>query len=524
MRILCTTVATAAVHLDGELLKRAGPGEGRGREGEAGGDATLQTLLVQVWFADDGGDTLEDAAYAGRFAIGAKLWPSKSMKRRRPRVRSARDVQAEVMFVFHRQPAPKSTSADESAAAQVASATEHGTNIEPLEFRRLFREVVFRAQVEYSSDKTLRGQRVYGVVVQDRHRLTFSTSGNPSSVEDSMDTREANVPRKRRSRKKKASNASSSSSSKVLARSTPLDLSKTNFSASNCTSGSSSESNPLVVPVLEQEHVHNVYETIADHWDGTRYAPWPRVVEFIQSLPASSLIADVGCGNGKYMQSTYIGRPVALGRAFVGCDMSRSLVSICTGRGFNALVCDGLLLPYRNSAFDAAISIAVFHHISTHKRRLRALHELARVVRVGGPILIYAWAQEQGDESRRRFESQDVLVPWHLKKNKASAVGSSARKKKKAGAPPGKTAENQGRESKRARLEGGGCEATHSSENSRADSQSDNTTDQKHKIFQRYCHVYRKGDLEALVEEVPNLKVLRSYFDCSNWAIVVERI
>ena len=39
-----------------------------------------------------------------------------------------------------------------------------------------------------------------------------------------------------------------------------------------------------------------------------RYAPWPRVVEFIQSLKPGALIADVGYGNGKYMQSTYIGR------------------------------------------------------------------------------------------------------------------------------------------------------------------------------------------------------------------------
>ena len=83
----------------------------------------------------------------------------------------------------------------------------------------------------------------------------------------------------------------------------------------------------------------------------------------LSSLPPSSLVADVGCGNGKYMQATYIGRPVALGRAFVGCDMSRNLVSICAKRDFNALVCDGLLLPYRDGAFDAAISIAVFHHI-----------------------------------------------------------------------------------------------------------------------------------------------------------------
>merc|ERR1712167_91279 len=58
-------------------------------------------------------------------------------------------------------------------------------------------------------------------------------------------------------------------------------------------------------------------------------------------------------------------------------------------------------------------SIAVFHHFSSHERRVQALSEIARIVRPGGSILIYAWAQEQGSDSRRRFASQDVLVPWH---------------------------------------------------------------------------------------------------------------
>ena len=52
---------------------------------------------------------------------------------------------------------------------------------------------------------------------------------------------------------------------------------------------------------LEQEHVHKVYNKIAHNFSDTRYKPWPRVVDFIRSFASGSLILDVGCGNGKYM-------------------------------------------------------------------------------------------------------------------------------------------------------------------------------------------------------------------------------
>ena len=60
-------------------------------------------------------------------------------------------------------------------------------------------------------------------------------------------------------------------------------------------------------PLIEKQHVHEVYDQIADHWDHTRYAPWPRVAEFLQTFPVHSMIGDVGCGNGKYIQKSYLG-------------------------------------------------------------------------------------------------------------------------------------------------------------------------------------------------------------------------
>jgi SAM-dependent methyltransferase len=74
------------------------------------------------------------------------------------------------------------------------------------------------------------------------------------------------------------------------------------------------------------------------------------------------------------------------------------LVEICTQQGHEALVADALHLPYRTGFCDAAISIAVLHHLSNEGRRVRAIEELLRVVHKKGKVLITVWAVEQEDK------------------------------------------------------------------------------------------------------------------------------
>ena len=49
---------------------------------------------------------------------------------------------------------------------------------------------------------------------------------------------------------------------------------------------------------------------------------------------------------------------------------------------------------------DAAISIAVLHHISSVSRRLQLLAELTRILRPGGQALVTVWASEQEDTKK----------------------------------------------------------------------------------------------------------------------------
>ncbi|XP_062933416.1 probable tRNA methyltransferase 9B isoform X1 [Cynocephalus volans] len=154
---------------------------------------------------------------------------------------------------------------------------------------------------------------------------------------------------------------------------------------------------------LEKQHVHDVYQSTAPYFSDLQSKAWPRVRQFLQEQKPGSLVADIGCGTGKYLK---VNSQVHT----LGCDYCGPLVEIARNRGCEVMVCDNLNLPFRDQGFDAIISIGVIHHFSTKQRRIRAIKEMARVLVPGGQLMIYVWAMEQ---KNRHFEKQDVLVPWN---------------------------------------------------------------------------------------------------------------
>ncbi|XP_065694018.2 probable tRNA methyltransferase 9B isoform X2 [Patagioenas fasciata] len=154
---------------------------------------------------------------------------------------------------------------------------------------------------------------------------------------------------------------------------------------------------------LEKQHVHNVYENTAAYFSDLQSKVWPRVRNFLLEQKPGSLVADIGCGTGKYLS---VNNQIYT----VGCDYCGPLVEIARKKDYEVLVCDNLNLPFRDQCFNAVISIGVIHHFSTKQRRIKAIREMARVLIPGGQMMIYVWAMEQ---KNRHFEKQDVFVPWN---------------------------------------------------------------------------------------------------------------
>lgn len=286
----------------------------------------------------------------------------------------------------------------------------------------------------------------------------------------------------------------------------------------------------MIAAQLEEKNVHSVYDCIAPHFSETRHTPWPRVAEFLRSFQTGSVLLDIGCGNGKYLQCNN-------NALTIGCDRSSGLINACLERAKiinedgtnlpNAFRCDCLHIPVRSQAVDACISIAVIHHLATAERRLAAIREMARLLRSGGRALIYVWAKDQRANDNKKsayllqnkalnkkkttveqqrqcaaevlqqlqtedfkssihgapqlpvhtnrtdFMQQDVLVPWKLK-----------------GAP-----------------------ATIKDTNNHAPSST----------YLRYYHVFESGELEAMLAQVPDVELVQSYYDQGNHCVIFER-
>lgn len=240
---------------------------------------------------------------------------------------------------------------------------------------------------------------------------------------------------------------------------------------------------------LEQRHVHDVYNTIAEHWHhtrGKRQVHWARVKHFLLDLPPGSLVADVGCGDGKYFSVNPLVQ-------IVGCDRSWGLLSVSRrtaleeegigAAGHESFCCDALALPFRSDLFDATLCIAVLHHLSTRSRRLQVLSELQRVTRLGGSIFLQAWAQEQDEGSRHVFAEQDIFVPWKLNRRFLSSASNTT------------TASNGGAPEDKNELI----------------------------VYNRYCHVYKEGELEDLCSCLPGLEIVESGYDKGNWFLHLRR-
>jgi len=155
----------------------------------------------------------------------------------------------------------------------------------------------------------------------------------------------------------------------------------------------------------EYNHVHKVYNNIAQHFSLTRHKPWPQVKEFLINLDKYSIIIDVGCGNGKNL---------GLSNGYnIGCDYCCGLLNIAKSSGHEVIRCDALALPYKNSCADAVICIAVIHHFATFERRLQAVYEIIRILKQGGLALIYVWAGD-GDKFVKWNNSDDNKRYYHF--------------------------------------------------------------------------------------------------------------
>ncbi|KAI5176504.1 hypothetical protein PAEPH01_2319 [Pancytospora epiphaga] len=156
---------------------------------------------------------------------------------------------------------------------------------------------------------------------------------------------------------------------------------------------------------FENEFVHKFYSRKSTPFSESRVKPWPYTLKFMLDFATdSSLILDSGCGNGRQFIS----------QNTVGLDYSENLLNDAKGKVNLGLVRGTVhTLPFRDESFDIVLSIAVLHHLSTHRRRVQCLEETRRVMKKGAYGLIYAWHTTASKKSKfKQIEENEYFVSW----------------------------------------------------------------------------------------------------------------
>lgn len=317
----------------------------------------------------------------------------------------------------------------------------------------------------------------------------------------------------------------------------------------------------------------------------------------MEALPPGALVADVGCGNGKYFgvrrDAFVLGSDRSEGES-EGCGVREDCMRVGASHWLTAwlprpavtqsmphpapaaglarvavrrlepapagerlradvAVADGLALPYRGASCDGALCIAVLHHIASPSRRLALLAQLLRILRPGGRALVTVWATEQENMRKVRgwrpvaapgcalaegaeaagaagaaaaidgvagaaelpaacagsvgaqpgqaagegsaVASGDYFVPWHLPFHRAEAAAAAREA-------------NDGARQHAAAGEAAGAGAP-------AGPRLDGSKGAV--VFQRYYHLFERGELDGLVRRLPGAALVDSFYDKDNW-------
>lgn len=178
--------------------------------------------------------------------------------------------------------------------------------------------------------------------------------------------------------------------------------------------------------------VKNNYNDIATAFDSTRKKfLWPELNRLVSEIKDGASILDVGCGNGRLIDS-FSDKQIN----YLGVDGSEELIKLASSNypDYKFLVCDILELDSLKEKRDLVFSVAVIHHLPGFDLRLKAIKQMLNATNNGGSIVFSVWdmwsnkkyksllfrAAWQKIIGRNKLDFGDLIFPW--KNDKGVAI------------------------------------------------------------------------------------------------------
>lgn len=139
------------------------------------------------------------------------------------------------------------------------------------------------------------------------------------------------------------------------------------------------------------DSVHKAYNTVADPFVASRVRDWNEFEIMISHIHHQGILLDAGCAHGRLIP--FLLKHDIQREFYTGIDISENLITKAREMfpGIRFDIGDVCHLPYTDNSFDTVISSAVLHHIPSEEFRVQVLHELYRVTKPGGKIILLVW-------------------------------------------------------------------------------------------------------------------------------------
>ncbi len=157
----------------------------------------------------------------------------------------------------------------------------------------------------------------------------------------------------------------------------------------------------------EKEQLFDTWPEAYDRWFTTPIGILVKkyeselLLDLLRPQPGE-VILDGGCGTGIFTLDV-----CALGARVIGLDLSRPMLlrarRKAEGLRFQSAVADMSHLPFHEETFDRAVSVTALEFIQDGER---AVHELFRVTKAGGPIVVATLNRLSPWASRRKAEAE----------------------------------------------------------------------------------------------------------------------
>ncbi|MCA9666088.1 MAG: class I SAM-dependent methyltransferase [Myxococcales bacterium] len=134
----------------------------------------------------------------------------------------------------------------------------------------------------------------------------------------------------------------------------------------------------------EQARARRYYDRFSATYERHRHEGYHQLIDTLEVELAQDYchgrVLEAGCGTGLILRRLAVGA-----RQAVGIDLSSNMLGWARNRGLAVSQASVDALPFADAHFDAVVSFKVLAHVEPITQ---ALHELARVTRAGGHLVL----------------------------------------------------------------------------------------------------------------------------------------